>query len=82
MWDNDTAQTDYDSVEYQKWAAEHSEQIVTEAYLDWVETLCEGHESLRGDMMGQETYCDGTCRPADERSRDAWVEHQLEGVEV
>lgn len=24
---------------------------------------CEGHETLRGDMMGADFYCDGSCRP-------------------
>lgn len=23
---------------------------------------CEGHESLRGDMMGESIYCDGSCK--------------------
>ncbi len=27
-----------------------------------VERECEGHESTRGDLMGESFYCDGTCR--------------------
>lgn len=23
---------------------------------------CEGHETLRGDMMGETFYCDGSCK--------------------
>lgn len=27
---------------------------------------CDGHESLRGDMMGATDYCDGRCRKCTE----------------
>lgn len=59
--------------EYATWAQEHAAELEAEAHREWVEGLCEGHESLRGDMMGTEEYCDGTCRPTSERSYDAWV---------
>ena len=29
---------------------------------------CEGHESLRGDLMGEAFYCDGSCRRAGRRA--------------
>jgi len=29
--------------------------------LDVSEDACEGHESLRADLMGAAMYCDGTC---------------------
>lgn len=44
----------------------------------WIADLCEGHESLRGDFMGAEVYCDGTCRPHAERSESAYLDY-LEG---
>lgn len=31
---------------------------------------CEGHESLRGDLMGTTFYCDGTCRRYDTEEED------------
>lgn len=74
LTNEDRARAAYEDEQYAAWAAEHSDQLVTEAYLAWVETLCEGHESLRGDAMGAEVYCDGTCRPLRERTRDAWVD--------
>lgn len=55
-----------------------SEQAFREGMSTWMEGLCEGHESLRGDLMGAEDFCDGTCRPAAERSESAYLEY-LEG---
>ncbi len=44
----------------------HPEQEAAEAadrraFEQWLETQCEGHESLRGDLMGATDFCDGTC---------------------
>lgn len=55
-----------------------SEYAFREGMANWVADLCEGHESLRGDSMGAETYCDGTCRPVAERNESAYLEY-LEG---
>jgi hypothetical protein len=69
---------------YVEWMdATHDDAAASEAEFrqgmsDWMESLCEGHESLRGDMMGATDYCDGTCRPAAERSESAYLEY-LEG---
>lgn len=30
----------------------------------WIDNGCMGHETLRGDMMGESFYCDGTCKSA------------------
>jgi hypothetical protein len=38
--------------------AEASEQ---RAFETWLEAQCEGHESLRGDLMGAEFFCNGRC---------------------
>ena len=55
-----------------------AEYLFRQGMSDWMEGLCEGHESLRGDRMGAEDFCDGTCRPAAERSESAYLEY-LEG---
>lgn len=33
--------------------------------LEWAaeRTECEGHESLAGEHMGEDVFCDGSCRP-------------------
>lgn len=73
MTNEDRARAEYDDAQYAAWEREHADHLEQEAHARWVETLCEGHESLRGDMMGATAYCDGTCRPEQERSYDAWV---------
>jgi hypothetical protein len=77
--DADRMRTEIEDREYAEYAAAHSEEIFRENMTAWVETLCEGHESLRGDMMGAEDFCDGTCRPLRERDESAYLEY-LEGL--
>ena len=73
--DAERMRMEQDDAEFEAWAAEHSEQLFREGMSAWVETLCEGHESLRGDLMGAESFCDGTCVPASERNEAAYLEH-------
>lgn len=69
----EAARLDQENADYEAWAAEHADELAKEAHAKWVETLCEGHESLRGDAMGADEFCDGTCRPLAERDEDAWI---------
>lgn len=44
----------------------HPEQEAAEAadrraFEQWLESQCEGHESLAGHHMGETVFCDGTC---------------------
>jgi hypothetical protein len=73
-----------EDLDYVAWMdATHDDAAASEAEFrqgmsDWMESLCEGHESLRGEDMGREVFCNGTCRPAAERTESAYVEY-LEG---
>jgi hypothetical protein len=71
--DEDRMRSAWEDEQRATWEQEHLEQIEAQAKAEWVAGLCEGHESLRGDMMGATDYCDGTCRPARERDDDAYL---------
>jgi hypothetical protein len=75
----DAARMQWDEEQMKGAEYAHSEQVFRDGMTAWVEDLCEGHESLRGDMMGAETFCDGTCRPLAERDESAYLDH-LEGM--
>lgn len=68
----DLAYVAWMDAEYEKFERAHADALAAEAHAKWVETLCEGHESLAGPI-GSEAFCDGTCRPLAERDEDAWV---------
>lgn len=77
--------TTTEDIAYVAWAesnmdgyADYVERENQRAFAAWVEDQCEGHESLRGDSMGAEVFCDGTCRPVEERDENAYLEY-LEG---
>ncbi len=61
--------------EYAEWARVHADELDAAAKAEWVASLCEGHESLRGDSMGAEVYCDGTCVPASYRTDEEYCEY-------
>lgn len=74
----DAARMRWDEEQYAGADEAQAEATFREGMSAWIADQCEGHESLRGEDMGREVQCDGTCRPYAERSESAYLEH-LEG---